>query len=88
MFKQVKSLLLIKSYFVFNFLLLLFWLKKILNFWQFAKINTREKFSNEPSAKINTRKMQFFFEKKLPRKLVPVEIGTVKVFHNIWQQIK
>ena len=88
MFKQVNSLLLIKSYFVFNFLLLLFWLKKILNFWQFAKINTREKSSNEPSAKINTRKMQFFFEKKLPRKLVPVEIGTVKVFHNIWQQIK
>ena len=69
MFKQVNSLLLIKSYFVFNFLLLLFWLKKILNFWQFAKINTREKFSNEPSAKINTRKMQFFFEKKITAKI-------------------
>ena len=50
------------------------------------KINTCEKFSNEPSAKINTRQMQFFFEKKLPRKLVQAKISTIKVVQviEIW----
>ena len=52
----------------------------MLNFAKkFAKINTREKFSNEPYAKISTREMQFFSKKKLPRKLVPAKISTIKI---------
>ena len=69
------------------FLIFRFWkINKILNFWRFIKINTREKFSNEPSAKINTHEMQFFLEKKLPQKLVPAKISTIKVVSTIFTE--
>ena len=58
----------------------MFWnIDKSTVYFLLKKINTREKFSNEPSAKINTHEIQFFSKEKLLRKLEQAKISTIKV---------
>ena len=58
----------------------MFWnIDKSTVYFLLKKINTREKFSNEPSTKINTHEIHFFSKEKLLRKLEQAKISTIKV---------